>query len=116
MVAYDRCSFDKRSAVLGRYRVPEEQSLFWALIGGWLGAKLAQWRLRQKTRKDPFGSRLDRTAAVSVLMIGFLAALSRSGRLAELRLPDLGIQLTQFDGRTEAAAKPDLPRRFGPGS
>ena len=50
---------DKHCASKGYWRVPERTLLHGALVGGWPAAKLAQWRLRHKTRKEPFRTHLN---------------------------------------------------------
>lgn len=52
--------FDKRRAVNNEWRASERLLLFYAFIGGWFGAKMAQRQLRHKTRKEPFRTRLNR--------------------------------------------------------
>lgn len=51
--------FDKRRAISGGWRIPEKTLLTLALLGGSLGAKLAQHRFRHKTRKQPFAAILN---------------------------------------------------------
>ena len=64
---------DKRRAVAGEWRVAESTLLALAALGGWPAAKLAQHRLRHKTRKQPFRTCLN----LSVLpMIAVLAVLA----------------------------------------
>jgi uncharacterized membrane protein YsdA (DUF1294 family) len=54
IVAYLLYWFDKRRAIAGGRRVPEN-TLHWAsLLGGWPGAIVAQQRLRHKTQKQSF--------------------------------------------------------------
>ena len=50
---------DKEAARAGRWRVQESTLLGLALVGGSLGAVLAQRLLRHKTRKEPFRSLLN---------------------------------------------------------
>ncbi|MFP7674152.1 DUF1294 domain-containing protein [Marivita sp. S0852] len=57
-------AFDKRRAIAKQWRAPERVLLFYALIGGWFGAKMAQRRLRHKTRKEPFRTSLNRIPAI----------------------------------------------------
>ncbi|MEZ5793885.1 DUF1294 domain-containing protein [Albidovulum sp.] len=61
-------ALDKRRAQLGRSRISEATLLFCALMGGAPGAKLAQHRMRHKTRKEPFRSRLDRILAAELAL------------------------------------------------
>ena len=49
---------DKRAAAARRRRIPERQLLLAALLGGAIGAFVAQQVLRHKTRKQPFSARL----------------------------------------------------------
>ena len=105
-------AWDKRSAVQRKWRIPEAHLLLLALIGGSPAAKLAQRRLRHKTRKQPFGFKLNMLVAVHVLAVGLLvlpdarSAIAGAGR-------DLLSEILSDD-----AADPvkTLPRRFGPGS
>lgn len=50
--------WDKEAARAGEWRVQERTLLGLALVGGSLGAVLAQRILRHKTRKEPFRSLL----------------------------------------------------------
>lgn len=52
--AYVLYWFDKRRAVAGGRRVPENTLHWVALLGGWPGAIIAQRRLRHKTQKRAF--------------------------------------------------------------
>lgn len=45
---------DKQAASKGEWRTPERKLLFWAYVGGGVGAIVAQRRFRHKTRKEPF--------------------------------------------------------------
>jgi uncharacterized membrane protein YsdA (DUF1294 family) len=51
LVAY---GWDKRSAVHGSRRVPEQTLHILALLGGWPGALMGQRHFRQKTKKLSF--------------------------------------------------------------
>ena len=51
--------WDKRCAIRGEWRVSESHLLWFAALGGVLGAKLAQRLFRHKTRKQPFGLSLN---------------------------------------------------------
>lgn len=60
---------DKAAARAGEWRVPERTLLGLALVGGSIGAVLAQRLLRHKTRKEPFRS-------ILALIIGCQLALA----------------------------------------
>ena len=45
---------DKRAAIHGNWRVPEKTLHIFSVAGGWLGALIAQDKLRHKTQKQPF--------------------------------------------------------------
>lgn len=66
--AYRAFAKDKLFAISKEQRTPEVNLLFWARIGGWGGAKYAQQKLRHKSYKQPFGSRLN--------IIGMVHAMS----------------------------------------
>lgn len=72
------CAFwwDKVAARKGQWRVPESRLLWLALIGGSLGAVLAQRLLHHKTRKEPFRTQLMLICALHV--VGLVAWLSAS--------------------------------------
>lgn len=53
-LAYLFYALDKRSAIKGRRRTPEDWLHFLSLIGGWPGALIAQKQFRHKTRKVSF--------------------------------------------------------------
>jgi uncharacterized membrane protein YsdA (DUF1294 family) len=67
---------DKRMAQQGGWRTPEMSLLFFASIGGFLGAKLGQTMFRHKTRKQPFAKLLNLTGllniGIAVVGIGLL--------------------------------------------
>lgn len=53
-IAYLFYALDKRSALKGNRRTPEDWLHFLSLIGGWPGALIAQQQFRHKTRKTSF--------------------------------------------------------------
>src|SRR5262249_5284466 len=55
-VAFAAYGLDKSAARGGRWRTPESTLHFFALIGGWPGALLAQRVFRHKSRKAEFQS------------------------------------------------------------
>jgi uncharacterized membrane protein YsdA (DUF1294 family) len=73
VVAYAAMAFDKARAVNNLTRIPESTLLNLALLGGSIGTVVAQRRIRHKTRKEPFRSRL---AAILVFQLLALVALA----------------------------------------
>lgn len=58
---------DKRAAIAGARRTPEDRLLAVAFLGASLGAKLAQQVLRHKIRTEPFRQQLNGIIAVQIL-------------------------------------------------
>jgi uncharacterized membrane protein YsdA (DUF1294 family) len=129
---------DKRRALTGQWRISEATLLVWAAAGGWFGAKLAQRLFRHKTRKQPFGRRLNLCLA-GPLGVAVVLAMAPSALPGWPGAGALAARLTWSVGETDegvvaggapsgawspgrVAARPvgraagDLPRRFGPGS
>lgn len=108
LIAYRSFANDKRKAINNERRTPEKTLLFWAGIGGWFGAKLAQHRLRHKTYKQPFGSELNFVgmlqAACAVLLIGVFTALALIPTGADFKRPE----------QVKSVAQPDVPPADGP--
>lgn len=110
-LAYTAFAVDKSRAVNAERRIPERSLLILASLGGWIGAKVAQHRLRHKTRKQPFGLLLN----LSVLVIpGVLA--SAALLQSDLTWHKLSAQASTMLATDPAPDTPALPRRFGPGS
>lgn len=65
---------DKRYAIEGTRRIPEDRLLALAFLGGSIGAKLAQMLLRHKIRKEPFKQQLN--GILSVQIVALAAAFS----------------------------------------
>lgn len=66
---------DKRAAVAGKRRIPEDRLLALAFLGGAFGAKLAQKLLRHKIRTEPFRQQLNGILAVQILALSAFYAL-----------------------------------------
>jgi uncharacterized membrane protein YsdA (DUF1294 family) len=76
LITYRAFAKDKRYAIEKQQRTPEATLLFWAAIGGWLGAKIAQQRLRHKSYKQPFGYRLNNIGLLYTLSFGSFMAIT----------------------------------------
>ena len=64
---------DKQRAIAGERRIPEEDLLGLALMGGTAGALIARYVFRHKTRKQPFSTHLSLIVALqSGALIGLL--------------------------------------------
>ena len=74
LYAYWLMFSDKSRARQNQWRVSEGRLLFWSLIGGALGAKLAQRRFRHKTRKQPFAGLL--MSCFGLNLMGYPAVLA----------------------------------------
>ncbi|MEZ8800901.1 DUF1294 domain-containing protein [Vibrio splendidus] len=71
-------SKDKRAAINGNWRVPEKTLHIFSVAGGWLGALIAQEKLRHKTQKQPFRSIYWLTVVINVA--AFAWTLTPSGQ------------------------------------
>ena len=74
-VAFAAFAFDKRAAIAGTRRVPEDRLLAVAFLGGSIGAKVAQMALRHKTSKEPFRTQLNGILAVQIVALAALFAI-----------------------------------------
>jgi len=54
IITYITYSSDKSSAITENSRVPENTLHILSLLGGWVGALIAQQRFRHKTKKPSF--------------------------------------------------------------
>ena len=66
---------DKRAAIAGRRRIPEDRLLAAAFLGGSIGAKVGQMMLRHKIRTEPFRQQLNGILAVQVVALAAAFAL-----------------------------------------
>jgi uncharacterized membrane protein YsdA (DUF1294 family) len=85
VLAYVLFLRDKRAAIRGARRIPEDRLLAVAFLGGWLGAKLAQHLLRHKIRTEPFRQQLNGIIAVQVLALAAVYAMYLVERGALMR-------------------------------
>lgn len=74
-LAFAAFAVDKRAAIAGARRVPEDRLLAVAFLGGSIGAKVAQMTLRHKTSKEPFRTQLNGILAVQIVAIAALFAI-----------------------------------------
>lgn len=115
VLTYLAFATDKRRADAGDRRVPAATLLLLVGLGGWPGAKLAQLRLRHKTRKRPFRLMLNLCGLLLPIWVG--AALTQDVAWAALAdQATTSVQGFLAEAGGGSAQKPALPRRFGPGS
>ncbi|NVJ67234.1 MAG: DUF1294 domain-containing protein [Gammaproteobacteria bacterium] len=81
IISYGLYWKDKKAAQNNRWRVPESTLHFLAIMGGWLGAAIAQHHFRHKTKKQPFRAIFWFTVTFNV---GILLYLMGSGRIDHL--------------------------------
>lgn len=94
---YRAFAADKRFAINKEQRTPEATLLHLARIGGWVGAKIAQQKLRHKSYKQPFGHQLN--------MIGLLHAASVYTFVSVFGLLSLVPPATPVSDRAEVVAE-----------
>lgn len=80
--AYAVFGLDQRRAAAGLWRVPERTMLWIAGLGGWPGAKLAQWRLHYRSRNYTFAGWLNAISLMQFLLIAL--ALFPQGSLVTI--------------------------------
>lgn len=68
VIAFLAFGWDKRQAIRHGSRIAERTLIALALIGGALGALLAQQIFRHKTQKQPFRALLIAAALINILM------------------------------------------------
>lgn len=89
-IAYRAFARDKQFAIDNVYRTPEANLLFYAIIGGWPGAKYAQHRLRHKSSKQPFGKQLNDIGMLQGAVLGTFAII---GAVLLLGAPDPSVRV-----------------------
>jgi len=78
LVSFVLYAWDKSAAAHGAWRTPESTLHWWALLGGWPGALLAQRLIRHKSVKAEFRTVFWATVALNVVALVWLC--SPSGR------------------------------------
>jgi uncharacterized membrane protein YsdA (DUF1294 family) len=78
IITYLTYAKDKRAAIKGEWRVPENTLHLLELCGGWLGALIAQQQFRHKTQKQPFKTLFVICSGLNVL--GFVWTLTPHGQ------------------------------------
>lgn len=73
LFAFAAFGLDKALAESGSRRISEASLLFYALVGGTLGAYAGRALFRHKTRKQPFSNELH---TIAILQIAGLAGLA----------------------------------------
>ena len=73
LISFALYAWDKSAAVHGARRTPEATLHFWALIGGWPGALLAQRLIRHKSTKPEFRAVFWATTGINVAALLVLA-------------------------------------------
>ena len=64
--------FDKRAAIRGTRRTPENSLHILSILGGWPGAFLAQWIFRHKSSKAGFQLVFWMSVTVNVMIMAWL--------------------------------------------
>lgn len=114
-LAYTAFAVDKSRAINAQSRIPERSLLILATLGGWIGAKIAQHRLRHKTRKQPFGILLNLSVLIIPGAIATMLVLQADINWASLPT-HVSTKAQSLLGSSTTADAPALPHRFGPGS
>jgi len=109
--AFALFALDKHRAETGGWRVAEATLLTVALLGGSMGAKVAQRRLRHKTRKEPFRTRLNLICVIHAAVVLSFALVPGPRTQALAAIDGVADGLARIAPATAA-----MPVRFGPGS
>lgn len=84
LLAFITYAFDKKAARDGRWRTQESTLHLLALVGGWPGALLAQYRLRHKSAKASFLLVFWTTVSLNCCGLGFFLTTNGSRTLRTL--------------------------------
>lgn len=76
LLTFAAYGYDKKAALAGRWRVPEKTLHSMSLIGGTLGASIAQKYFRHKTKKSSFRLVFGLTLGLQLTLLMVLAALA----------------------------------------
>ncbi len=109
LLAFALFGLDKHRAVVGGWRIREATLIWIAVLGGWLGAKAGQRRFRHKTRKQPFGRRLNGAGLLSLGLVTLVVAAALAPA------PEGGWVARAWEAEAAPAVR-TMPIRFGPGS
>jgi uncharacterized membrane protein YsdA (DUF1294 family)/cold shock CspA family protein len=85
VVAFCTYAADKSAARKGGWRVSEPTLHFWALLGGWPGAIIAQQWLRHKSAKKAFRATFYFTVALNCVVLGLVVWFGAGSVVACLR-------------------------------
>ena len=88
------------------WRTPEAKLLFYAMIGGWPGAKYAQKKLRHKTRKQPFARQLNEVGMVQGAALGLFILIATAMTLLTPEAGAISAQTAPLD--VQPAGAPPL--------
>tara|TARA_R110002049_G_scaffold29859_13_gene101677 strand:+ start:716 stop:1165 length:450 start_codon:yes stop_codon:yes gene_type:complete len=103
---------DKSHAAQRVSRIPEAKLLFFAIIGGWPGAKYAQRKLRHKSYKQPFGKQLNDIGLLHGAVVGTVAVVIAVLLLGAPPAPDApGTAKAAAPAQQHAPAPPHLSLR-----
>lgn len=79
LVTFIMYAVDKKAAVKGQWRTPENTLHLLALFFGWPGALVAQHTLRHKSQKQPFKTILWATIVLNIALFGWTLTPSGLG-------------------------------------
>ncbi len=110
LITYRAFAKDKKHAIEKRRRTPEATLLLWAAAGGWLGAKIAQQRLRHKSHKQPFGRLLNLIGLLFALAIAALVLGAGTQLASRNQDPKVQIDKQKFANLTKYSLRPPVTR------
>ncbi len=108
LLAFIQFGADKRRALTQDQRIPEQNLLMMAFLGGYFGAKAGQYLFRHKTRKQPFGRRLNRNGLVGLCLIAVMAVPVSRHAVFDLAGQGLAMIPAATDAVETALANPNV--------